>query len=349
MIGRVLLSPLALLYGCAVWLRNRLFDAGWLPQESFSVPVICIGNLTAGGTGKTPHTEYIIRLLSRQFRVAVLSRGYRRASKGFVLASPETPVTQLGDEPYQMKQKFPQVTVAVDANRRRGIHRLLPLKPDVILLDDAFQHRYVRPTLSLLLTDYHRLMTRDCLLPAGRLREPLSGKKRAQVLVVTKCPPRLSSEECAAIRQELQPLPHQQVYFTSLVYGQLQQVFQPGCTEDLQAIRPTDTVLLITGIAQPQPLMERIRACTTQITHLDYPDHHTFTQTEQQRMEDTFHRLRANGGCWVVTTEKDATRLAHLCGWSQPFREALWALPIQVQVLEGKEQELNERICKELK
>lgn len=210
------LWPFSVLFGIGVRVRNLLFDVGWLHEERFPLPVICIGNLTVGGTGKTPHTEYLIRLLQNSFRLAVLSRGYKRKSKGFVLASSTSRMEDIGDEPYQMARKFPAIHVAVDGDRCRGIRQLTSPQgaPDteVILLDDAFQHRYVRPGLRILLMDYHRPVECDQLLPAGRLREPASGKKRADLLIVTKCPPTLSLEECERIRQRIQLLPHQEVF-----------------------------------------------------------------------------------------------------------------------------------------
>ncbi len=185
------LYPVSWLYGAVVIIRNKLFDWGLFRSKSFDVPVICVGNLSVGGTGKTPHTEYLIKLLHDKYQVAVLSRGYKRRTQGYVLATPQSTARTIGDEPYQMYTKFPSVTLAVDENRCHGIEKLLALKKpavDVVLLDDAFQHRYVKPGLSILLTDYHRLFCDDALLPAGRLREPVSGKNRAQIIIVTKCP-----------------------------------------------------------------------------------------------------------------------------------------------------------------
>ena len=183
------LLPLSWLYGIGIRFRNFLFDVGILKSQDYKVPIISVGNITVGGTGKTPHVEYLVKLLKDQFNVAVLSRGYKRKSRGYVLADKDTPMQQIGDEPYQMKQKFPGITVAVDKNRRRGIAQLTEDdKVDVILLDDAFQHRYVKPGVNILLVDYHRLIIYDKLLPAGRLREPLPGKNRADIVIVTKCP-----------------------------------------------------------------------------------------------------------------------------------------------------------------
>lgn len=216
------LYPASWLYGAAVMMRNKLFDWEVLQSKSFDIPIISVGNLAVGGTGKTPHTEYLIKSLCNQYNVAVLSRGYKRHTKGYVLATPESTARSIGDEPYQMHQKFPSVTVAVDEKRCHGIEKLLALqKPsiDVILLDDAFQHRYVKPGLSILLTDYHRLFCDDTLLPAGRLREPISGKNRAQIVIVTKCPQDIKPIDYNIITKRLNLYPYQQLFFSSFRYG----------------------------------------------------------------------------------------------------------------------------------
>ena len=211
------LYPASWLYGTGVYLRNKLFDWGWLQSKSFSVPVICIGNLVAGGTGKTPHTEYLIRLLSNcGWNVATLSRGYKRKSKGYVLADAQSSAQQIGDEPKQMKGNCPDIRVAVDKDRCHGIEKLLALENppvDVILLDDAFQHRYVKAGLNILLTDYHRLLCDDALLPAGQLREPAENKQRAQVVIVTKCPDDLKPIDFNIITKKLHLYPYQKLFF----------------------------------------------------------------------------------------------------------------------------------------
>ena len=216
------LLPLSWIYGSLIRLRNTLFEVGMLKSHSFDVPLISVGNITVGGTGKTPHVEYLIRLLQDKFRVAVLSRGYKRKSRGFVIANEESTVKDIGDEPYQMKQKFPHVTVAVDKNRHNGINKLTEgeagKKIDVVLLDDAFQHRYVKPGINILLVDYHRLIIYDKLLPAGRLREPLSGKDRADIVIVTKCPRDLKPMEFRVITKAMCLYPYQHLYFTMLDY-----------------------------------------------------------------------------------------------------------------------------------
>ena len=257
------LYPASWLYGAVVMMRNKLFDWEVLQSKSFDIPIISVGNLAVGGTGKTPHTEYLIKFLCNQYKVAVLSRGYKRHTKGYVLATPESTARSIGDEPYQMHQKFPSVTVAVDEKRCHGIEKLLALqKPsiDVILLDDAFQHRYVKPGLSILLTDYHRLFCDDTLLPAGRLREPISGKNRAQIVIVTKCPQDIKPIDYNIITKRLNLYPYQQLFFSSFRYGNLQPVF-PTMSPDTNAISTnhevalsslTNTdILLMTGIASP--------------------------------------------------------------------------------------------------
>lgn len=222
------LYPVSWIYGAVVTVRNKLFDWGFLRSKSFDVPVICIGNLSVGGTGKTPHTEYLIKLLRNSYHVAVLSRGYKRHSRGYVLATSQSTARSIGDEPYQMYTKFPSVTQAVDENRCHGIEQLLAIKEpsvEVVLLDDAFQHRYVKPGLSILLTDYHRLFCDDTLLPAGRLRESVNGKNRAQIVIVTKCPQDIKPIDYNIITKRLNLYPYQQLYFSSFRYGNLQPVF----------------------------------------------------------------------------------------------------------------------------
>ena len=221
------LRPLSWLYGVGVKLRNTMFNIGVLKSRAFDIPVISVGNITVGGTGKTPHVEYLIRLLQDRFRVAVLSRGYKRSSKGFVQANAATTMPEIGDEPYQMKQKFPNITIAVDKNRCHGIDQLVAndQKLDVILLDDAFQHRYVKPGINILLVDYHRLIIYDELLPAGRLREPLEGKDRADIVIVTKCPKDLKPMEYRVITKAMNLFPYQQLFFSTIEYGQLRPLF----------------------------------------------------------------------------------------------------------------------------
>ena len=340
------LWPFSVLYGVGVKVRNLLFDVGWLHEESFPLPVICIGNLTVGGTGKTPHTEYLIRLLQDSFRLSVLSRGYKRKSKGFVLASSTSRMEDIGDEPYQMARKFPSIHVAVDRDRCRGIRQLTSPQgaPDteVILLDDAFQHRYVRPGLRILLMDYHRPVECDQLLPAGRLREPANGKKRADLLIVTKCPPTLSLEECERIRQRIQPLPHQEVFFTTLAYGKLYSLFMDAPAQPLDALKDKE-VLLVTGIASPVPLMEEVGRHAAHITPLLFGDHHNFDGADMQQIAQQFHQLPGTRRL-ILTTEKDASRLIGHPQLSEELKPYIYVLPIEVEFLHKGELVFNPKI-----
>ena len=337
--------PLSWLYGLGVRLRNHLFELGILKSRSFDIPVISVGNITVGGSGKTPHVEYLIRLLKNNCKVAVLSRGYKRKSKGFVLADTETRMTDIGDEPYQMKTKFPDIHVAVDKNRCHGIDMLTSGETtkdtDVILLDDAFQHRYVKPGINILLVDYHRLTIYDKLLPAGRLREPQSGKARADIVIVTKCPKDLKPMEYRVIIKAMDLYPYQQLFFTSLDYDDLYSVF--GNTKrPLDSIKRTDNILLLTGIASPKQLANDISEYTSNITQLNFPDHHQFTAKDIERINSTFSNMPSPK--IIITTEKDTARLADMDGLSDDVRQSLYKLPIRVKFMLDQEDEFNNKI-----
>lgn len=344
------LLPLSWLYGLGVWVRNRLFDHGVLTEHSFQIPVICVGNITVGGTGKTPHTEYLIRLLQDRFQVAVLSRGYKRKSHGFLLAKPETPVEMLGDEPFQMKRKFPRVQVAVDADRVHGIGQLLAPevspKSEVVLLDDAFQHRYVRPGKSILLVDYNRLITEDTLLPAGRLREPASGKSRAHLVIVTKCPRTLQAEACRQLEKRLALSPTQQLFFSTLTYGNLipLDAERSGAEErPLASIGTDERVLLLTGIASPELIRRELEKQTSQVEMLTFPDHHAFTPADIEAVRNRFAAMGKEKKL-IVTTEKDATRLLTHPALDEALRKSIYILPVQVEFLQGQQERFNETI-----
>ncbi len=275
------LLPLSWLYGVGSDIRNMLFDVGILSSKSYDIPIISVGNLTVGGTGKTPHIEYLIRLLSKDYKVAVLSRGYKRRSSGYVLAKTDTPMEMIGDEPWQIKQKFPEAYVAVDANRRHGIERLMSDQEtrdvQVILLDDAFQHRYVTPGLNILLVDYHRMITEDQLLPAGQLRERVSNKVRANMVIVTKCPRDLTPIGYRVVQQALHLKPFQSLFFSTFKYGNLKRLFGEGEMQ-LERIRKDNMhVLLVTGIGNPQQMEQDMRKFAQYVTPLSYPDHHYYT------------------------------------------------------------------------
>ena len=342
------LYPASWLYGAGVWLRNKLFDWGYYKERSFDLPVICVGNITVGGTGKTPHTEYLIKLLHKSFQVAVLSRGYKRKSKGFVLATENTPVHQIGDEPYQMKQKFPNIHMAVDANRCHGIEQLckesVASGTEVILLDDAFQHRYVKAGLNILLVDYNRLITEDSLLPAGRMREPESGKYRAQIVIITKCPKDMKPMEYRVLTKQMNLYAYQQLYFTTLSYGKLRPLFNGGKEYPLVSIHPSVQILLVTGIATPQKLENDLSSIIKNGIHtLSFSDHHDFTPEDMLNIESQFNNL-PEGKRMIITTEKDAVRMASHTALPQSIKPYIYVLPVEVEFLQGQQDLFNQNI-----
>ncbi len=284
------LLPFSWFYGLGVGIRNTLFDLGILKSRSFDVPVISVGNITVGGSGKTPHVEYLIRLLHNKYRVAVLSRGYKRKSKGFILADENSTMREIGDEPYQMHRKFKDVSIAVDRNRCNGIERITTDEAtkdtDVILLDDAYQHRYVKPGINILLVDYHRLIIYDKLLPAGRLREPKEGKTRADIVIVTKCPKDLKPMSFRVLTRALNLFPYQQLYFTCLQYGNLKAIFNES-TRPLDDIKPDEHILLVTGIASPEQMVEDLAPYSKNIISLEYSDHHPINAADGEKSNNT--------------------------------------------------------------
>ena len=338
------LLPLSWLYGLGVKFRNMLCEIGILHSESFDVPVISVGNITVGGTGKTPHVEYLIELLKDKAKVAVLSRGYKRRTRGFVIADDNATAKTIGDEPLQMKRKYgDDITVAVDRKRCHGIRQLISDEDgiDVILLDDAFQHRYVKPGVNILLVDYHRLIIYDKLLPAGRLREPLSGKNRADIVIVTKCPHDLKPMEFRVITKAMNLYPFQRLFFTCLEYRNITPVFGSG-EQSLDSIGKDCHILLLTGIASPQQMIEDLSPRCPHITPLTFGDHHTFTSSDVARINNEFAALPHPK--MIITTEKDATRLIAVEGLSEEVRGAMFALPVKIRFMLGQEESFNEKI-----
>ncbi|WP_339715631.1 tetraacyldisaccharide 4'-kinase [uncultured Kriegella sp.] len=295
---RKIAFPISLIYALVVYVRNYFYDVGIFSSKTFNTPTICIGNLSVGGTGKTPMVELLISALKDSYKIAVLSRGYRRKSRGFGLAVPESTVEALGDEPYQIYSKFPEITVAVDADRRHGISVLEDkIGPDLILLDDAFQHRKVKPDFSILLTAYDDIYIEDWYLPTGNLRDSKKAAKRADVIVVTKCPPALSIDERQTIKEKLRPTEGQSVLFSYLVYDNIVK----GHMENLSLDELNNQkITLVTGIADPRPLISFLETEKITFEHLAYADHHFFTQKEL---------LTLNSKEVVLTTEKDFVRL----------------------------------------
>jgi tetraacyldisaccharide 4'-kinase len=317
---RYILFPFSIIYGSVVWVRNKMFDKKILRSASFNFPVICVGNLAVGGTGKTPMAEYIIKLLGEKYKLATLSRGYKRKTKGFAIADESTTAIDIGDEPMQIHEKFPAITVAVAEERVIGIPQLLYAKPEtqVIILDDAFQHREVRAGLNILLTSYQNLFTRDFLMPAGDLRDMKSSSKRAEIIVVTKCKSHLSEEEKNEIVKEINPLPHQKIYFTKIEYGSPYHLF----TKENRFLSPECNVFLVCGIADPEPLKEVLTTYTSTYEMLLFRDHHIFNTDDLKEIKKQFSKIE-NQNKIILTTEKDGVRLAK-------FEKELEHLPIYV-------------------
>lgn len=341
---RILLLPFSLLYWAGISIRNWLYDRGFSKSASFGLPLICVGNLSVGGTGKSPMVEYLVRLLRDQFNVATLSRGYKRKTKGYALAGPQSTALEIGDEPMQFHLKFPDVPVAVGEERIVAIPQLLHDRPEtrVIVLDDAFQHRAVKAGLNILLTDYSNLYTRDFYLPTGDLRDLKSGAGRAQIIVVTKCPPDLDTQKRNAVVAELKPLPGQQVFFTTIEYGQLYQIMG-------QRVQPPslDTeILLVTGIANPKPLEKHLVQYCKSYHLQSYADHHIFTIDDLRDIRKKFDDLDTPGKI-ILTTEKDAVRLskfsAEIGDW--PF----FVIPVRHRFLFGQEADFNARVINFIK
>lgn len=297
---RKILFPFAILYGFITSIRNFLFDKGILKSTSFDVPVIAVGNLSVGGTGKTPQIEYLIRLLSDKFKIATLSRGYKRKSEGFVLADGTSNAEILGDEPFQFYQKFPNIHVAVDANRTNGITQLLSLKnkPDVILLDDAYQHRKVKAGFYILLTSFGDLYADDFMLPTGNLRESTSGANRANIIVVTKCPKDLSDQKQEEIRLKLNLNSSQQIYFTFIDYDDA--IYNKEKKVAVNDIK-SEAKILLAGIAKPKPFFDYLKNENDEC--LTYPDHHHFSDSDLDEIQNK------GNGKKIITTEKDYVRL----------------------------------------
>ena len=351
---RYALYPLLPFYSFGVWLRNRFFDWNFLKSESFPIPIISIGNICVGGSGKTPHTEFFIRMLKDNFNVAVLSRGYKRKSKGFVLADENSSADLIGDEPFQIKHKFKDITVAVDANRRRGIKNILALKPktDVILLDDAFQHRYVNPKISVLLCDYNNMFYNDMLLPVGNLREPASARFRANVVIVSKCPENIIPIDKRILIKRLNLFPYQKLFFTSFVYGSPVAVFEenPNSVLSQKILGKGYSILAVSGIANPKPFDDYLASHGANVTSIHYNDHHNFSKKDINHIIEKFNSIRNNNKerTYIIVTEKDAARLVNM-NIPSDIKERMYALPLRVNVNENESYILREYIFNSIK
>jgi len=336
---RYLLLPLSFVYGGIVWLRNWLFDKNFLKSTSFNFPLICVGNLAVGGTGKTPMVEYLIRLLKNDFTPATLSRGYKRKTKGFGIAGENTTALEIGDEPMQFHKKFPGITVAVGEERLVAIPQILQDRPqtDVIILDDAFQHRPVKAGLNILLTEQKDLYTRDLLLPAGDLRDVRSSAKRAEIIIVTKCKPGLTATEKNELLEELDPLPHQTVYFTEIQYGRPYHLFSK---KEINFTHSAD-ILLVCGIANPGPLKEYLSNSVHSYDMLRYADHHIFDSDDLKEIKKQFAKMRSSEKL-ILTTEKDGVRMKKFESELAEF--PLYVLPIRHHFLFGEEEKFKNQV-----
>ncbi|MES2431332.1 MAG: tetraacyldisaccharide 4'-kinase [Bacteroidota bacterium] len=321
---RYLFLPFSFIYGAIIWVRNWLYNKNYYKSAEFNFPIICVGNLAVGGTGKTPMVEYLIKILKPQYKVATLSRGYKRKTKGFGIANEQTTALEIGDEPMQFHQKFPDIIVAVGEERLVAIPQILHERPDtqIIVLDDAFQHRAIRAGLNILLTEYKDLYTRDLLIPAGNLRDIKSSAGRAHVIIVTKSPTDLTEIKKLEITNEIDPLYSQSVFFTEITYGEPYQLF----TKEIRSIKKEIAVLLICGIANPAPLKSYLTEKVNTYDMLRFADHHIFKIDDLKEIIEQFEEME-HSEKMILTTEKDAVRL-------QKFEKELKDYPIYVLPIE---------------
>ncbi len=336
---RILLLPFALLYWLGIAIRNWLYDKRILESTSFGLPLICVGNLSVGGTGKSPMVEYLVANLKNKFKVATLSRGYKRKTRGYALADEKTTALEIGDEPMQFHLKFPEVPVAVGEERILAIPELLHDRPEtkVIILDDAFQHRSVKAGLNILLTDYNNLFTRDFYLPTGDLRDLKSSYKRAEIIVVTKCKKDLEEVEKQKLIKEINPLPGQQVFFTAINYSRPYHIIskmEKGLDKKVE-------ILLVTGIANPRPLKKLLEEHSNTYQMLQYADHHIFTIDDLKEIKQAFNKIDA-GEKVILTTEKDAVRLLK---FSDEIKDLpFYVVPVRHQFLFQEENRFDQLV-----
>jgi tetraacyldisaccharide 4'-kinase len=323
---RILLLPFAVLFWMIIWLRNWAYEKGIFKSSSFGLPLICVGNLSVGGTGKSPMVEYLVLHLKNHFKVATLSRGYKRKTRGYALATMDTTAIDIGDEPMQFHRKFPDIPVAVGEERIVAIPQLLHDRPEteVIILDDAFQHRAIQAGFNIILTEFSNLYTRDFFLPTGDLRDLRKSADRAQVIIVTKCKANLSEEEKNSIIKELSPLKHQQIFFTTIVYGTPYHITQ----HTYKNIDAEIDVLLVTGIANARPLKKFLEEKTGTYYMMHFSDHHIFSIDDWRDIGKRFETMQEEKKI-ILTTEKDAMRLLK-------FESELTHLPFYVIPIEQR-------------
>ncbi len=348
---KVLLYPFSIIYGIIVFFRNRFYDLGILKSKDFDVPVISVGNITVGGTGKTTHIEYLAGILKDHFRVAVLSRGYKRKTKGFLWVETDTPAIKAGDEPAQIKRKFHDVTVAVCENRLKGLEKIFnsdaDKPPDVVLLDDAYQHRRIIPGINILLIDYNAPIWKDTLLPAGRLREGAAQIRRAGIIIFTKCPENeLTPIKRRLINKEVDLKPYQQLFFSTYEYDKLTPVFTEDCINgNLYTLQSSFSALIVTGIANPKLIYNFIDQFAEKMLTMDFPDHHYYSDQDVALIMSKFDSIDSDRKI-IITTEKDAVRLRDMTGLPELLKQVLYYLPVRVKFINEEENSFNKKILR---
>jgi len=344
---KLLLYPLSLLYGVVVYFRNKIYDLGIKKSKKFDLPIISVGNITVGGTGKTPHVEYLVNLLKDEFEVATLSRGYKRKTKGFFYVDTNSTIQEVGDEPLQIKMKFTDITVSVCENRVVGVENLLKhggrKVPEVVLLDDAFQHRRITPGMNILLIDYNRPIHKDTFLPTGRLRESISQTKRANVMIFTKCPDILNLHQQKNLQDKVGLKPGQEIFFTSLGYEKLKPVFSANYIDNDFYEKPIYSALIVTGIASPKLMHKYLNKILKDFETITFPDHYNFTEGDIITIQKKFNGLNSEKKI-IITTEKDAVRLKDREDLPNEIINSLYYLPIKVKFLANGEKTFNKKI-----
>ncbi|WP_447639845.1 MULTISPECIES: tetraacyldisaccharide 4'-kinase [Chitinophagaceae] len=339
---RFLLFPFAFLYGMVIHIRNFLFDKNILSSRHFSIPTICVGNLSVGGTGKTPMTEMLLSMLHTQYKTATLSRGYKRKTKGFLIADTYTTAAEIGDEPMQFHNNFPDALIIVDEDRSHAIHALEQHteRPQVIILDDAMQHRKVTANLNILLTDYSNLYMHDYFLPVGNLRDQRSSSRRADMIVVTKCPSNMGLEEKKLLTQKIKLHPHQQLFFATIDYGTPYNIL----TKASYTFSKTDEIIAIAGIAKPQPYFDYLQNKTNHLQKITLPDHHDFTEEDIKKIFTTNKNNTSHSNVIYMLTEKDAAKINSYQHLFINLSSCIYVLPIMCTILYNESDVFRKKI-----
>lgn len=341
------LIPFSIIYGLIVNLRNKLFDLELIKSTAFDIPIISVGNISVGGTGKTPHTEFLIEWLKTKYKVSTLSRGYKRKTRGFVEVTTNAKVKDVGDEALQVKQKYPDVKVVVDEKRVHGVQQLLKNErpSEVIILDDAYQHRHIEPGINILLIDYNRPITKDFLLPVGRLREPALNKKRANIVILTKCPRVLNPIDFRIMHKELNLYSYQELFFTTFTYAQLKPVYSDKLNITSLSDLKNKTILCITGIANPTTLYTEIENNGAEIIKMPFADHHEFTAANVHKIYNRFNAIKNNDKL-ILCTEKDAVKFKSALTDTVLNKVPFYYVPVQVKFLNNEEIKFKNIITK---